>query len=122
VEVKKEENKQLALTDDAAADYELARQTLMALMQEGIKAVEDARSVASSNENPMSFQAVATLIKAVGDTTKELFDIHRKTKQLKEIPQDPNKKILDDGNVNIDKAVFVGTTSDLMDKIKAKHK
>ena len=58
---------------------------------------------------------MATLMKTVADTTKDLFDLQKKTKDLK--GGDDNKK-LDETNVTIDKAVFVGTTAELLHQLK----
>ena len=108
------------ISEDAQADYKRYRDTMDALIQEGLMAVKDARTIAASNEMAMSFQAVAQLIKAVSETTEKMYDVHEKTKKLKEIGDVPGKKIMDDGNVNIEKAVFVGTPTELMRQLKQK--
>ena len=73
------------ISEDAQADYKRYRDTMDALIQEGLMAVKDARTIAASNEMAMSFQAVAQLIKAVSETTEKMYDVHEKTKKLKEI-------------------------------------
>jgi hypothetical protein len=52
------------------------------------------------------------MMRTVADTTKDLYDLQKKTKDLK--GQDKN----DQPSVNVEKAVFVGSTADLLKKIK----
>ena len=110
------------ISTDAKKDYDKIRETLHELMDEGVRAVRDARSIASTNELAESFGAVAQLIKAISKTTEDLYGIHEKTKNLKTIGKDePGKKVLDDGNINIEKAVFVGTPTELLRQMKNKE-
>lgn len=107
---------------DIKEDYDKIRETLHEIMDEGVRAVRDARAIASTNELAESFNSVAQLIKAISNTTKDLYDIHEKTRNLKTVGKDePGKKVLDDGNINIEKAVFVGTPTELLRQMKSKE-
>lgn len=96
---------------DAEADYQLARETFRNLVKKGSDAVSSIGDLASIAESPAAYGVMATLIKSVSDTTKDLYDLHKKTKDLKS-----------DGRpietINVDKAVFVGSTADFLKKIK----
>lgn len=100
-------------TDDAQEDYDLARTTFRNLIHQGNLAMEDMKELARQSESPRAYEVFATMMKTIADTTNNLYDLQKKTKELKDEP----KKASND--INIDKAVFVGTTSDLLKKIKA---
>ena len=57
-------------------------------------------------------------MKTISETTKDLYDLHKKTKELKEIN---NKTSKSDGDITVEKAVFIGTPSDLLKKVKAEQ-
>ena len=101
---------------DAEDDYNLARTTFRNLIQQGNLAMEDMKELARQSESPRAFEVFATMMKTIADTTNNLYDLQKKTKELKDEPQ---KKPHDGGNVTVERAVFVGTTSDLLKKIKA---
>ncbi len=103
---------------DIEDDYNFSRDTLKKVIDKGKDAVIDAQIVAQQNEHPDSYKALAALIKSVSSATKDLYEVHEKTKNLKGTS---GKKVLDNGNINVDKAIFVGTTSDLLKQIKGKE-
>jgi hypothetical protein len=102
---------------DIEHDYKLSRETLHKLIQTGNDAVVTLADLADASQQARVYEVLATLIKTVGETTNSLYDVHKKTKEIK--GGVAGKKILDTGDgINIDKAVFVGTTSDLLREIK----
>lgn len=109
------------LPKDALEDYDLSRDTFRTLINKGNGAIDGITELAKLTDNPEAYKVIAALIKTVSDTTKDLYDLHKKTKDLKSL-DGTGKKILDNGNVNIDKAVFVGTTTDLLQSLKDKEK
>lgn len=100
---------------DQQEDYTLARKTFRSLINKGNNAIEDLTDLAKQSESPRAYEVLATLMKTVGDTTKDLYDLQKKTKDLL---TNGNEKKLDETNVTIDKAVFVGTTAELLKQIK----
>ena len=98
---------------DAQDDYVLARQVLRKLLEKGEMAVDNMSDLAESSESARAYEVLSTLIKTVSETTKDLYDIHKKTKDLKD---NPKEKIANP--INVDKAVFVGTTSDLLKQVE----
>ena len=105
------------LGPDAKADYEYSRKTFRSLIQTGNEAIEGIGELAKMSENPRAYEVLATLLKTVSETTRDLYDLQKKTKDLQQLDA-PGRKVLDNGNVNIDKAVFVGTTTDLLKSLK----
>lgn len=107
---------------DAEEDYKLARKTLRSLIEKGEMAIEEIAVIARQNESARAFEVVSTLIKTVGDTTKDLYNLQKMSKDLqspaKEI--DPRTKSPDAGNINVEQAVFVGSAAELLSAIKKK--
>ena len=100
--------------DDIKADYNLSRRTFRDLINKGNSAMESLTDLAKESESPRAYEVLATMMRTVADTTKDLYDLQKKTKDLK--GQDKN----DQPNVSVDKAIFVGTTADLLKQIKEK--
>jgi hypothetical protein len=98
--------------DDIKADYNLSRRTFRDLINKGNQAMESLTDLAKESESPRAYEVLATMMRTVADTTKDLYDLQKKTKDLR--GQDKN----DQPNVNVEKAVFVGSTADLLKKIK----
>lgn len=106
---------EVQLTSDAEADYNLARTTFRNLITQGNLAMEDMKELARQSESPRAFEVFATMMKTISETTKDLYDLQKKTKELKEVRGKPTQP---DGAINVEKAIFVGTTADLLKKIK----
>lgn len=104
---------------EADEDFENVRVTLQELIKTGSIAISDIHSIAQNNEEARSFEVLATLIKTVSETADKLLDSHEKRKRIRNVE---GKKLLEPegGGVSIDKAVFVGTTSDLLKQLKSK--
>jgi hypothetical protein len=106
---------EVQLTSDAEADYNLARNTFRNLITQGNLALEDMKNLARESESPRAYEVFATMIKTISESTKDLYDLQKKTKELKQV----NGKLTQpDGAINVERAVFVGTTADLLKKIK----
>ena len=106
---------EVQLTSDAEADYNLARNTFRNLITQGNLALEDMKNLARESESPRAYEVFATMIKTISESTKDLYDLQKKTKELKQVNGKPTQP---DGAINVERAVFVGTTADLLKKIK----
>lgn len=98
---------------DAEVDYRYSRRTFRDLIKKGQVAVDDLYDLSKAAELPRAYEVLGNMIKIVSDTTKDLYELHKKKKDLEQVTSP-----LNDGHVNIDKAVFVGTTAELLQKIK----
>lgn len=99
--------------NDAEADYNLARNTFRNLIQQGNLAMEDMKELARQSESPRAYEVFATMMKTISETTKDLYDLQKKTKDLKDDKSKPSQE-----NITVEKAVFVGSTAELLKKIK----
>ena len=122
--VPKEETKQEVVeyvpaeNEDGDEDYRLVRNTLRNLIEKGNDALEDISTIARQNESARGFEVVANLIKTVGETSKDLYNLQKMKRDLKEPDpaSDPRKKSAE--NINVEQAVFVGSAAELLSAIK----
>ena len=104
--------------EDGDEDYKLVRNTLRNLIEKGNDALEDISTIARQNESARGFEVVANLIKTVGETSKDLYNLQKMKRDLKEPDPatDPRKKSAD--SINVEQAVFVGSAAELISAIK----
>lgn len=98
---------------DQEEDYRLSRKTFRDLINKGNDAIEDLTDLAKQSESPRAYEVLATLMKTVSEATKDLYDLQKKTKDLK-----GEGKKNEQTNVNVEKAVFVGSPSQLLAQMK----
>lgn len=103
---------------DQIEDYMLARNTFRNLIRQGSTAIDDMKELAGQTESPRAYEVFATLMKTVSETTKDLFELQKKNKELKMIGK---QNAAPESSITVEKAVFVGTTKDLLTKIKAEE-
>lgn len=93
------------------ADFDHARKNLRDLAAKGDLALDTLLQVASASEHPRAYEVAANLIKTLADLNKDLLDIQKKKQDLTGTKPTENKTV-------IDKAVFVGSTAELVKMIK----
>jgi len=92
-------------------DAEFARKNMRDLIDNGNKALGELASVANQSESPRAYEVLATMMKNLAEMNKDLLELQKRKKEL--APQSESSK-----GVNIDKAVFVGSTNELLKMIK----
>lgn len=103
------------INPDQEADYRLSRSTLRTIITKGTIAIDSITSLAKDLESPRAYEVLATMMKTVSETTKDLYDLQGKTKALRdENKKDPNPE----GSITVEKAVFVGTSADMLKQLK----
>lgn len=105
------------LETDLDADYEESRKTLKDLVKKGNDAIDHLMSIATETEHPRAFEVVATLIKNTADANDKLLATQKAMREMKGMSA---KR--DSGNVTVDKAIFVGSTSELSKLLKDSKK
>lgn len=102
------------LDSDVQEDIAFARSNIRNLIKQGNTAVNDILDVARASEHPRAYEVASNLIKTMAEMNKDLLDIQKKKIELTgEKPKTENQQ-----TINVDKAVFVGSTTDLIKKIK----
>lgn len=99
------------LEGDLKSAYDQTRDNLQDLISQGMDAMEEMLHIAKEGQHPRAFEVYGTLLKNVVDANKELLNVQ---KQMREM-ENAGKKA---GPTNIDKAVFVGTPSELNKLLK----
>ena len=94
------------------ADAEFARNNMRELISNGNKALTDLASVANQSESPRAYEVLATMMKNLAEMNKDLLELQKRKREL--APQSESTK-----GVSIDKAVFVGSTTELLKMIKS---
>jgi hypothetical protein len=117
VPVVREENKSVTIhepdrsADNPDADY--SRANYYNLIEKGNEALDGILEVAKESQHPRAYEVAANMIKNLSDVTEKLMILQKQQKELN--PQAAEAKTT---NINVDKAVFVGSTTDLLKQIK----
>ena len=98
--------------DTVEDDAEFARQNLRDLIEKGNDAADHIISVAKQSDHPRAFEVVAGMLKNLADMNKDLLEVQKRKQDLQ--PKTTNNT----QNLNIDKAVFVGSTAELLKQLK----
>lgn len=109
-EVSDEEAKERLREDEIDEDYRLARSNLHDLLTKGQDALDRLMTVANETEHPRVFEVMSQLMRTIVDTNKDLMEIQKRTKELKEKSKN--------SPTNVTNALFVGSTSDLQKMLK----
>jgi hypothetical protein len=100
----------IIVQSDIDSDFEFARNNIRELAEKGKVAVDNILQVASATDHPRAYEVAANLLKSMADINKDLIELQKKKRDLT-----PQK---DQPQITVDKAVFVGSTSDLIKQIK----
>ena len=95
-------------------DYDYARGSMIGIIEKGNEALSDMLSVAQQSQQPRAYEVVATLLKTIADTNKDLLELQKKHKDIENMdgPQTPQ---------TINNNLFVGSTAELQKLIKQQN-
>jgi hypothetical protein len=105
------ETPQLKSTIEDDAEY--ARQNIRSLIDKGSIAMDNLLHVAKDSQHPRAYEVAANMLKNLTDMNKDLMEIQKRKKELSPV-ETQNAK-----NINVDKAVFVGSTAELVKFLKS---
>lgn len=97
--------------DPINADAEFARENIRDLVTQGNQAVNELMLIARDGQHPRAFEVLSGLMKNLADMNKDLLEIQKRKKDLAPKSESQN-------NLSIDKAVFVGSTAELVKMLK----
>jgi hypothetical protein len=97
--------------DPVNADADFARDNIRGLVIQGNQAVDELMLIARDGQHPRAFEVLSGLMKNLADMNKDLLEIQKRKKDLAPKAESQN-------NLNIDKAVFVGSTAQLVKMLK----
>lgn len=101
----------------AEEDFEFVRATLRGLILKSNSKLDEMDVVSKTLETPRSYEVYSIMMEKMSGLTKDLYDLHKKKKDLEE-----NNTDVTPASVTVDKAVFVGTTAELLTQIKEAKK
>jgi hypothetical protein len=99
------------MDEDLERDYQESRRTLKALITKGNDAIDHLLGIATETEHPRAFEVIATLIKNTAEANEKLLMMQKSMREMKNIKNN-------DSNVKVDKAIFIGSTSELSKMVK----
>jgi hypothetical protein len=99
--------------DHTEDDAEFARKNIRNLIEKGNVAMDNLLIVAKESEHPRAYEVAAGFIKNLSDLNKDLLEVQKRKKDLTGETQSAK-------NINVDKAVFVGSTTELVKFLKNK--
>jgi len=100
--------------DPVASDAQFARENIRELISKGNSAIDQLLLVARDTEHPRAYEVAAGLIKNLGDLNKDLLEIQKRKRDL------APKETAPSNSLSIDKAVFVGSTAELIKLVRNK--
>tara|TARA_R110000868_G_scaffold192526_2_gene437067 strand:- start:964 stop:1374 length:411 start_codon:yes stop_codon:yes gene_type:complete len=103
----------VVVADTTEDDAEFARKNIRNLIEKGNVAMDNLLHVAKESEHPRAYEVAAGMIKNLSDLNKDLLEIQKRKKDL-------TGESLTAKNINVDKAVFVGSTTELVKFLKNK--
>ena len=100
--------------DPVISDAQFARENIRELISKGNSAIDQLLLVARDTEHPRAYEVAAGLIKNLGDLNKDLLEIQKRKRDL------APKETAQSNGLSIDKAVFVGSTAELIKLVRNK--
>lgn len=97
-------------------DAEFARSNIKELIQKGNGAIDNLLQVAKATDHPRAYEVAANMLKSLAEMNKDLMEIQKRKKDL-ELKETNTAQ----GNINVDKAVFIGSTKELIKALKQKE-
>lgn len=113
IPVVKEDDKPITVHQDNSEnpDANYSRANYYNLIEKGNEALDGILEVAKESQHPRAYEVAANMIKNLSDVTEKLMILQKQQQELKPKEVVPT-------NITVDKAVFVGSTADLLKKIK----
>jgi hypothetical protein len=99
------------LKQDLTDAYQQSKENLQGIIDQGQEAMEEILNIAKAGQHPRAFEVYGGLLKNMVDANKELLAIQ---KQMRDMDEEKKKQ----SGTNIDKAIFVGSTSELSKLLK----
>jgi len=97
--------------DNPDADY--SRANYYNLIEKGNEALDGILEVAKESQHPRAYEVAANMIKNLSDVTEKLMILQKQQQELR-----PKDELTGPTNINVDKAVFVGSTAELLRQLK----
>ena len=116
VPVVKDDDKPLTIhqSQEENPDAHYSRSNYYNLIEKGNEALDGILEVARESQHPRAYEVAANMIKNLSDVTEKLMVLQKQQLELKAKDPAPAGPT----NISVDKAVFVGSTADLLKQLK----
>lgn len=98
--------------DTVADDFQYARGNMVSILEKGNEALNDMLEFAQRSQHPRGYEVVATLIKTLAETNKDLLELSKKKQDLQG----------EKGPSTINNNLFVGSSAELLKMLKSNGK
>ena len=102
---------EVVASDEVETDAALARKNIKGLLDKGGAAIDNLLLVAQESEHPRAYEVAANFIKTLSDLNKDLLEIQKQKQSLRPVE-------INNQSINVEKAVFVGSTAELLKQIR----
>lgn len=103
-------------SEEENPDAHYSRSNYYNLIEKGNEALDGILEVAKESQHPRAYEVAANMIKNLSDVTEKLMILQKQQLELK--AKDPTPQAAGPTNISVDKAVFVGSTADLLKQLK----
>jgi hypothetical protein len=100
--------------DQIQSDSDYARSNLYGLIEKGNETIENISDIARESMHPRAFEVLGQLIKTQSENLDKLLKLQKDKKELLKTEEQQAAPT----NVNVDKAIFVGSTAELLRQLK----
>lgn len=101
-----------AVPETTQQDYDYSRMNHYSLIERGSEALDGILAVAKESQHPRAYEVAATMMKNLSDMTDKLILLQKQRQEMERVANPVTPQ------VTVDKAVFVGSTTELLRKIK----
>jgi len=105
--------KQPDMDSDLTDAYQQSKENLQGIIDQGQEAMHEILEIAKAGQHPRAFEVYATLLKNMTEANDRLLRIQKEMRDISGIKKETT-------TTNIDKAIFVGSTSELSKLLKSK--
>lgn len=100
-------------SEEENPDAHYSRANYYNLIEKGNEALDGILEVAKESQHPRAYEVAANMIKNLSDVTEKLMILQKQQQDLK-----PKEEQATQTNISVDKAVFVGSTAELLKQLK----
>lgn len=104
--------------NDVSQDASDARNNVRLMIAQGTQAINELLALARELKTPRAYEVAANMLKTMAELNHDLLHVHEQEMSMIEPPPDTPALT---GNVTIEQAVFVGSTTDLQELIRQKR-
>jgi hypothetical protein len=103
------------MDEDLTDAYQQSKENLQGIIDSGKDAMEEILQIAKAGQHPRAFEVYGGILKNMVDANKELLVIQKQIRSMDDSKKESKSQ------TNIDKAIFVGSTTELQKLLKNKE-